>query len=85
MKIIDKCEIKCGKCSIESILNNKLCISCNTEQNYYPLYNDCKNINTFIECYNQIPKGNCIKCDNLDYELIGNNCLEACNYILLFR
>ena len=34
LKIIDKCEIKCGKCSIESILNNKLCISCNTEQNF---------------------------------------------------
>ena len=37
---ICKCElIGCKTCSIES-LNNNLCTSCDTEEGYYPIYED---------------------------------------------
>ena len=48
---ICKCDnIKCEKCSTESLSNN-LCISCNNEKGYYPKINDINNIDDFIECY----------------------------------
>ena len=48
---ICKCEenIKCKKCSSESLSNNNLCISCN--DNYYPKLNDNSNYGNFINCY----------------------------------
>ena len=52
LKTINKCDIKCGNCSLESLKNN-LCISCNTNNNYYPIINDCLNNNSFINCYNE--------------------------------
>ena len=51
-RTIDKCDIKCGNCSLESVKNN-LCISCNINNNYYPILNDSLNNNSFINCYNQ--------------------------------
>ena len=54
LKTIDKCNIKCNNCSLESIQNNDLCISCNNNQNYYQKYNDILNINNFINCYNHL-------------------------------
>ena len=53
---IDKCDIKCNNCSLESIKYN-LCISCNTAQNYYPKFNDSLNNNSFINCYNESQEG----------------------------
>ena len=55
LKTIDKCDIKCNKCSLESMSNN-LCITCNTNNSYYPKYNDILNKNGFINCYNQTPE-----------------------------
>ena len=52
---IEKCicsrDIKCYKCSIESI-NNNLCISCNN--NYYSKINDNTNIVPYINCYKDL-------------------------------
>ena len=56
-KTIDKCDIKCEKCSLESLLNNNFCISCNTKYNYYPVFNNITNNNSFINCSNQIMEG----------------------------
>ena len=92
LKIIEKCDIKCRNCSLESLLNNNLCISCNTEKNYYPFYNDYKINNSFIECYNKTPEGaffnsieniyqSCYKgCKNCIWsgDIYNNNCSE-CN------
>ena len=53
---ICKCpNIKCLICSPESLLND-LCISCNKDKNFYPIYNDNSNIYPFINCYNE-PEG----------------------------
>ena len=52
LKTIDKCDIKCGNCSLESV-NYNLCISCNINNNYYPIFNDSLNNNSFINCYNK--------------------------------
>ena len=53
---INKCKcstnIKCKFCSEESKKHN-LCVSCNIDENYYPKNNDDKNIDTFINCYNE--------------------------------
>ena len=52
---IEKCicskDIKCHKCSIDSI-NKNLCISCNN--NFYTKINDISNISPYINCYNEI-------------------------------
>ena len=109
LRTIEKCNIKCKDCSLESILNNNLCIYCNTEEKYFPIFNESKINYSFIECLNQTPEGfffnfiensyqpcyktckqciwsgdiknnNCTMCLDSDYQLIGNNCLEICNY-----
>ena len=49
-KTIDKCNIKCNNCSLDSELNN-LCISCNNSAGYYAKYNDSLNDNIFAHCY----------------------------------
>ena len=66
-KILLKCHIKCLNCSLESNLNN-LCISCNTENNYYPKLNDNMNNNSFINCYDKIPEGFFLNKKNKIYE-----------------
>ena len=43
LKTIDKCNIKCKICNLESIQNN-LCISCNINNNFYPKIDDNLNI-----------------------------------------
>ena len=52
---INKCKCSqnktCKLCSEESNRNN-LCITCNTENEFYPKINDDANINSFINCYN---------------------------------
>ena len=52
---INKCKCsknkKCKLCSIKSNQDN-LCISCNTEDSYYPKINDENNTDSFINCYN---------------------------------
>ena len=55
-KTIEKCDIKCKKCNLEST-NNDLCISCNTEENYYLKENDNSNIDIYINCYKNKPDG----------------------------
>ena len=45
------CDIKCKSCTFESNYAN-LCITCNTNRNYFPKTNDALNINGFINCYN---------------------------------
>jgi hypothetical protein len=34
-----------------------LCILCNINEGYYPIFNDNSNINNFINCYNEAPDG----------------------------
>ena len=52
LKNIDKCDIKCRYCTIESMQNN-LCTDCNINQYYYPKFNNIDN-NRYINCYNNI-------------------------------
>ena len=53
---INKCKcstnIKCKFCSEESKKHN-LCVSCNIDEKYFPKNNDDKNIDNFINCYNE--------------------------------
>ena len=46
-KMIDKCDIKCKSCNKQSIMND-LCLSCNIENNYYPIINNSSNIYPYI-------------------------------------
>ena len=75
-KILLKCHIKCLNCSLESNLNN-LCISCNTENNYYPKLNDNMNNNSFINCYDKIPEGFFLNKKNKIYESCYPTCKEC--------
>ena len=54
---ITKCKcttnIACEYCSKES-KNYNLCISCNKEKGYYPILNDGNNIDSFVNCYNNV-------------------------------
>ena len=52
---ICKCElIECNTCSIES-LNNNSCTSCNSEEGYYPIYDDLYVNNLpFYKCYKSL-------------------------------
>ena len=56
LKTIDKCDIKCRNCTLESLANNS-CISCNSNESYYPKFNDSLNNNSFIKCYNEELEG----------------------------
>ena len=67
------CNNKCGNCSFESNDAN-LCISCNTNANYFPKVNDDSNIYGFINCYNDI-EGYYV--DN--YDKIYKNCFSNCH------
>ena len=96
LKTIDKCDIKCENCSLESKIND-LCITCNNKENYYSKYNDSSNNNSFINCYNKEFEGyfldnisktyipcysSCKKCDEFGDEE-NNKCTECFpNYIL---
>ena len=44
-KTIDKCPDKCKTCSYASVItNHNLCLSCNTDDGYYPIIDDPSNI-----------------------------------------
>ena len=72
-KTLDKCDIKCSNCTIDSLLND-LCISCNNSAGYYRKYNDSLNENEYINCYNEEPNGYYL--DN--EEKIYNPCYSTC-------
>ena len=71
-KRIDKCNIKCSNCTLDS-MENDLCISCNINKNYYSKFNDSLNLDSFINCYNQTQAGYYL--DNL------NNIYYPCHYM----
>ena len=73
-KTIDKCNIKCKKCSNESNIND-LCLSCNIESGYYPLINDDSNIDSYFNCYNYTPSGYAF--DNFTYKPCYPTCKEC--------
>ena len=72
-RTIDKCNIKCHSCNLESIKNDS-CISCNIEYNYYPIVNDNENINSFVKCFNEIPEGYYLDSNNKTYK----KCFDTC-------
>ena len=80
---INKCkcstDIKCEYCSIESKEYN-LCISCNNEEGYYPKINDNSNIDSFINCYNNlsISDGYYLNSNTRYYEECYSTC-KKCN------
>ena len=69
IKTIDICSIECLDCSLESNYYN-LCISCNTDNNFYPKLNDSLNKNSFIKCYNKTPEN----------YILDNNMYKPCYY-----
>ena len=73
LKTIDKCNIKCKSCNLESMKNN-LCLSCNINKNYYPKMDDNLNNNNFINCYNEIPDGYILESN------IYKPCYPTCKY-----
>ena len=48
-RTIDKCDISCKNCTLESQKNN-LCITCNTDSHYYPYLYDNLISDNFIKC-----------------------------------
>ena len=44
---------KCSKCSFKSLINKNLCESCNTNEEFYPIENDSRNIGIYHDCYNK--------------------------------
>ena len=87
---IEKCPIKCKNCSLDSILDNNLCLYC--KNSYYQL-----SVNSYSECYETCPEGyiNSIKktceifttvitesknydCENALY-IKDNKCVEKCS------
>ena len=79
---ICKCElIQCKTCSIES-LNQNLCTSCDTEEGYYPKYDDLYVNNlSFYDCYKSL-EGYYFDKETSTYKLyytLCNNCNKEGN------
>ena len=74
LKTISKCDNKCKKCLTES---NK-CILCNTNENYYPKYNNILNENQFDDCYNEKPESFFLDTINNVYKSCYPTC-KNCN------
>ena len=80
---IKKCKcsenITCRYCSEESN-NYHLCVTCNTDLDYYPLKNDPNNKNSFVNCYNNltISDGFFLNKEENQYEQCYSSC-EKCN------
>ena len=55
--MLEECDEKCKKCSFESVFHNNLCISCNIDKGYYPIFTDYGYNNSFINCFNETPFG----------------------------
>ena len=88
-KYINKCNIKCKKCTLESIKENNLCIVCNTNNGYYPKYNDIEINSLFIDCFNIAPDGYILNKEKEYYQLYdsdnSNNCLKDWNINAFFK
>ena len=96
LKTIDKCNIKCKSCNLESMQNN-LCLSCNINKNYYSKIDDNLNFNNFVNCYNEKPDGyilenniykpcypTCKFCNEIGNKE-NNRCIQCnTNYIFIF-
>ena len=76
-RTIDKCDIKCNRCSLESIKNDS-CIACNIENNYYYIFNDSGNISPFVKCFNKTPEGYFLDNTNQVYKKCYKRC-KRCN------
>ena len=72
----ETCETKCKNCSKESS-EMHLCISCNTDYNYYPKLNDSFNKLSFINCYNTKPNGHFLDNNEKIYKPCYYKC-ETC-------
>ena len=75
-RTIDKCDIKCNRCCLESIKNDS-CITCNIENNYYHIFNDSGNINSFVKCFNEIPEGYFLDNSNKVYKKCYKRCKKC--------
>ena len=75
-KTIDKCNIKCSNCTMDSVKNG-LCITCNNNESYYSKFNDNLNINSFINCYNQNQTGYYLDIINKIFYPCHNTCKEC--------
>ena len=76
-KTIDKCDIKCSNCTLESLTNN-LCIKCNIEKGYYPKFKENFDNDSFINCYNEKPESHYFDNINNIYMPCNSSCKE-CN------
>ena len=83
LKTIDKCDIRCKKCNLESTLKD-LCISCNIENYYYPKINDDKNEDLFIGCYYREIEGFYLDNDNSILKPCYSNCKKCTEYGNIF-
>ena len=72
LKTIDKCDIKCYNCTLES-MSQGLCVLCNMNQSFYPKMNDPSNDGEFINCYNQTPKGYCLDSEEKNFKLCSDD------------
>ena len=70
LKTIDKCDLKCGKCTSES-MSLGLCVLCNRDQSFYPKMNDSSNVGGFISCYSETPDGYILDSEESIYKPIS--------------
>ena len=68
---IDKCDIKCKTCTLESV-NNNLCTSCNNEKDYYQKEDDT--LNNIMECLSGEQEGYYFEETNKIYK----KCYKTC-------
>ena len=73
-------DIKCRICSKETYLSTGKCLSCNTEEEYYPKNNDEDNTLLLLNCYNNetISDGYYLNKTFFSYEPCYNTC-EKCS------
>ena len=76
-KTIDKCNIKCNECSLESVQLD-LCISCNESINYFPKDNEIND--TFKNCYDNDEEGYYLDINNKVYKPCYSTCKKCTEY-----
>ena len=83
LKTIEKCDIKCSNCSLESISNNS-CIQCNINKGFFPKYEDLmmnkNNPNSFINCYSELPEGYFFDEINKNYHKCNEKCKKCTEF-----
>ena len=84
---ICKCSYICSECPPKNV-SDELCISCNTDYNYYKKFEDIENKLTYIKCYNKLEgyflknetfykcHKNCKNCSDFGNDT-NNNCIEC--------